>query len=167
MYAYVKKIRFNRLIVFTLIALIVFILAGCNSNSTDKTNNSTDIRENTSDVSEIQVEKGTSYSSKDEVARYIHQFNELPPNYITKDKARELGWDNSKGNLWEIAEGKSIGGDTFGNREGLLPKKDSRHYFECDINYNEGFRGSERIVYSDDGLIFYTADHYRTFERLY
>ena len=113
------------------------------------------------------VTQGQSYSTKDEVAAYIHQFNELPPNYLTKDEAEALGWDNSEGNRGEVTDGMSIGGDVFGNREGLLPKQAGRTYYEADIDYAGGFRGAERIVYSDDGLIFYTDDHYESFEQLY
>jgi len=69
--------------------------------------------------------------------------------------------------LDEVAPGMSIGGDTFGNREGLLPKADGRKYYECDVNYEGGYRNGERIVYSNDGLIFYTDDHYESFEQLY
>ena len=113
------------------------------------------------------VTQGQSYSTKDEVAAYIHQFNELPPNYLTKDEAEALGWDNAEGNLWEVTDGMSIGGDYFGNREGLLPKQSGRTYYEADIDYDGGYRGAERIVYSNDGLIFYTDDHYESFEQLY
>ena len=113
------------------------------------------------------VTQGQPYSTKDEVAAYIHQFNELPPNYLTKDEAEALGWDNSEGNLWEVTDGMSIGGDYFGNREGLLPKKSGRSYYEADVDYDGGFREGERIVYSNDGLIFYTDDHYESFEQLY
>jgi guanyl-specific ribonuclease Sa len=113
------------------------------------------------------VTEGQSYSTKDEVAAYIRQFNALPPNYLTKDEAEALGWDNAQGNLWEVTDGMSIGGDFFGNREGLLPKKSGRTYYEADINYNGGYRGAERIVYSNDGLIFFTDDHYESFEQLY
>lgn len=79
----------------------------------------------------------------------------------------DLGWESDKGNLWDVTDKGSIGGDSFGNREGLLPKANNRKYFECDINYNGGFRGAERIVYSNDGLIYYTKDHYKTFEKIY
>lgn len=115
----------------------------------------------------VQVEEGQRYSTKDEVAAYIHMFDQLPPNYITKKEAEKKGWDNSKGNLWKVTDKMSIGGDFFGNREGILPKKQGRKYYECDINYKGGYRGSERIVYSNDGLVFYTADHYETFEQLF
>ncbi len=116
---------------------------------------------------ELSVEFGEEYSDRDHVALYIHLYKELPPNYITKDEARDLGWDSGKGNLWEIAPGMSIGGDYFGNREGLLPKKKGRSYYECDINYAGGYRGGERIVFSSDGLVYYSEDHYENFELLY
>lgn len=107
------------------------------------------------------------YTSKEEVAEYIYLYEKLPSNFITKKEAKKLGWDNSKGNLAEVAPGMSIGGDYFGNYEGNLPEEEGRDYYECDINYVSGYRGSERIVFSDDGLIYYTADHYETFELLY
>ncbi len=116
---------------------------------------------------EPSVREDGTYISKEEVAAYIHLYEKLPSNYITKKEAQKLGWVNTKGNLAEVAPGKSIGGDYFGNNEGNLPEADGRDYYECDINYVSGHRGSERIVFSDDGLIYYTADHYETFELLY
>lgn len=113
------------------------------------------------------VEKNGSYTTPEDVAEYIHTFGTLPNNFITKSEAKALGWDNSKGNLWEVAEGKSIGGDRFGNYEGLLPRSEGRKYTECDVNYSGGYRTGERIVFSNDGLIFYTDDHYKTFTQLY
>lgn len=107
------------------------------------------------------------YSSKDEVAAYIHQFHHLPDNYITKTKAKKLGWEQTEGNLWDVLPGMSIGGGPFNNYDGKLPEEAGREYKECDIDYNGGARGGKRIVYSNDGLIFYTGDHYETFERLY
>lgn len=108
-----------------------------------------------------------SYTGKEQVALYLHVYGKLPDNYITKREAEGMGWDSGKGNLEEVAPGKSIGGSRFGNREGLLPEKDGRSYYECDIDYDGGYRGGKRIVYSDDGLIYYTEDHYKTFELLY
>lgn len=105
------------------------------------------------------------YSTPEEVALYIHTYGDLPENFITKKEAEQLGWDSKKGNLWEVAEGMSIGGDHFGNYEGLLPEEDD--YTECDVNYSGGYRGSERIIFSDDGDIYYTKDHYKSFEQLY
>ena len=107
------------------------------------------------------------YNSKDEVALYIHEYGHLPSNYISKTKARKAGWVSSKGNLDEVCPGKSIGGGTFYNDDGLLPEASGRSWKECDIGYTGGYRGAERIVFSNDGLIYYTDDHYKTFEQLY
>ncbi len=107
-----------------------------------------------------------SYSSKEDVALYIHQYGRLPQNFITKDKARSLGWDG--GSLEPYAKGASIGGDRFGNYEGILPDKPGRTYTECDIDTaGKKSRGAKRIVFSNDGLIYYTSDHYESFELLY
>ena len=95
----------------------------------------------------LSVEKDGSYTTPEDVAEYIHTFGTLPKNFITKDEAKELGWDNKKGNLWDVAEGKSIGGDYFGNYEGLLPKAKGRKYTECDVNYEGGYRVSELIIF--------------------
>ncbi len=116
---------------------------------------------------EPAIEEDGTYTSKDEVAAYIHIYDCLPQNYMTKKEAQKLGWISSEGNLEEVAPGKSIGGDRFGNYEELLPDEKGRSYRECDIDYEGGYRGSKRIIYSNDGLIFYTEDHYQTFEQLY
>lgn len=113
------------------------------------------------------IDEVGSYTSKDDVALYLHTYGRLPSNFIKKSEARALGWDAQKGNLQDVAPGMSIGGDSFGNREGLLPAASGRKYYECDIDYAGGTRGAKRIVYSDDGLIFYTEDHYASYEQLY
>lgn len=120
-----------------------------------------------SDATAVQVEKGKPYSTANEVAAYIHKFRQLPPNFISKLEAQKLGWDQAKGNLWQVADRKSIGGDRFANREGKLPVASGRQYYECDIDYRGGFRGAKRLVYSNDGLVFYSEDHYKTFRQLY
>lgn len=116
--------------------------------------------------SQPAIAEDGSYTSKDEVALYIHTYGHLPENYITKDEAYDLGWQ-SDGTLDEVAPGKSIGGDYFGNYEGILPDKPGRDYHECDIDYVSGNRNAKRIVYSNDGNIYYTEDHYNSFEHLY
>ena len=108
---------------------------------------------------EVQVEENGNYTSKEEVALYIHTYGKLPVNYITKKEAQDMGWDPSKGNLSDILPGMSIGGSAFGNYEGALPRANGRRYFECDIDYDGGYRGAKRLVYSIDGLVFYTEDH--------
>lgn len=97
------------------------------------------------------------------VIAHLKEFGQLPDYYITKNKAREKGWQPSQGNLCDVLPGKAIGGDRFGNREGLLPPSAGRAYFEADINYDCGHRTADRIVYSNDGLIFVTYDHYKSF----
>lgn len=113
------------------------------------------------------VREDEAYYSRDDVAEYLYLYEHLPDNYITKNEAKKLGWISNKGNLWDVAPGKCIGGDNFGNREGYLPDKKGRKYYECDVNYEGGFRKADRIIYSNDGLIYYTEDHYNTFELLY
>lgn len=112
------------------------------------------------------IDQDGSYTAKEDVALYLRTWGELPQNFITKEEAKALGWVSSEGNLDKVAPGKSIGGDVFGNYEGQLPRADGRQYYECDIDYTDGFRGEKRLVYSNDGLIFYTGDHYASFEEL-
>ena len=118
------------------------------------------------DAEESDAGSGMLLTSKDEVAAYIRDNGCLPDNFITKAEARELGWNG--GSLEPYAPGMCIGGDRFGNYEGLLPEKGGRTYYECDIDtLGAETRGAKRIVYSSDGLIYYTEDHYESFELLY
>lgn len=118
------------------------------------------------DAEESDAGSGVLLTSKDEVAAYIRDNGCLPDNFITKAEARELGWNG--GSLEPYAPGMCIGGDRFGNYEGLLPEKGGRTYYECDIDtLGAETRGAKRIVYSSDGLIYYTEDHYESFELLY
>lgn len=114
----------------------------------------------------VEVQEGDKLTDKEGVASYLYRFKKLPRNFITKNQARKKGWLAEKGNLWKVTDKMSIGGDKFGNREGLLPQKQGRKYFEADIDYQGGRRGAKRIIYSNDGLIFYTHDHYNSFEPL-
>lgn len=120
-----------------------------------------------SDEGNKTVDENGWYTSKEEVALYIHLYGELPDNYVTKREAEEAGW--SGGNVERYTgEGTAIGGSTFGNREGLLPKEQGRTYTECDIDTpGKNSRGAKRIVFSNDGLVYYTDDHYESFELLY
>lgn len=120
----------------------------------------------TVDAADYDVEEGGRYDTMEEVAIYLTFFDELPENYITKKEAQALGWDNRKGNLWKVADGCSIGGDRFGNYEGLLPDAKGRRWTECDIGFDGGYRNGQRIVFSSDGLIYYTADHYQSFDEI-
>ena len=113
------------------------------------------------------VEEDGWYSSKEEVALYIHLYGELPGNYVTKAEAEDAGWTGGSVERW-TGEGTALGGSYFGNYEGLLPKEQGRTYAECDVDtVGENSRGAKRIVFSNDGLIYYTEDHYESFELLY
>lgn len=115
---------------------------------------------------EFTLDIDGTYTTAEDVSLYIYLYDELPDNFITKSEARELGWNG--GGLEDYAPGMCIGGDRFGNYEGLLPKEQGRAYTECDINtLGKDSRGAERIVFSNDGLIFYTDDHYESFVLLY
>ena len=118
-------------------------------------------------ASGVSVSEDGTYTDKDHVALYLHLYQKLPANYISKTKAKKAGWDAEKGNLWDVCPGKSIGGGTFYNDDSLLPEKSGRTWKECDIDYAGGYRGAKRICYSNDGLIFYTDDHYQSFTQLY
>ncbi|MDD2588932.1 MAG: ribonuclease domain-containing protein [Atopobiaceae bacterium] len=118
-------------------------------------------------ASQAGVTEDGTYTSKDEVALYIHTYGHLPSNFVSKTKARAAGWVSSEGNLDEVLPGRSIGGSTYYDDDGDLPDADGRTWTECDIDYHGGYRGSEREIFSNDGLVFYTDDHYQTFEQLY
>ena len=170
--------------VCALIATLCLVLCGCmgsqttgaynaatSSSSTESVSSSSDryasASTQASEAGSATVVESGHYTSKDEVAAYIHEFGHLPGNYISKSKARKAGWVPSKGNLAEVCPGMSIGGSEFYNDDGQLPDARGRTWKECDINYTKGHRGAERIVFSNDGLVFYTPDHYKTFEQLY
>lgn len=97
------------------------------------------------------------------IADYIFQHGYLPDNFITKAEAEKLGWDKETNYVGDVAPGKSLGGDRFGNYEGLLPKASGRTYYEADCYYDGTARNGHRIVFSSDGLVYYTADHYESF----
>ena len=114
----------------------------------------------------VSLPENGSYTTKDDVALYIYTYGHLPDNFITKKEAQNLGW--SGGSLEPYAPGMSIGGDRFGNYEGLLPDAGGRRWTECDIDtQGANSRGAKRVVFSNDGLIYYTGDHYASFTLLY
>lgn len=111
--------------------------------------------------------KQTAITAPQDIADYIFAHGTLPDNFLTKSEARQLGWDSSKNYVSDVAPGYSIGGDKFGNYEGLLPDASGRKWYEADANYTAGPRGAERILYSSDGLVYYTNDHYQTFTEMH
>lgn len=122
--------------------------------------------EDAAEPEQTAIDEDGEYTSKEDVALYIHTYGKLPKNFIKKNEAKNLGWEG--GSLEPYAPGRSIGGDRFGNYEGLLPEAEGRRYTECDIDtMGRSSRGAKRIVFSNDGLIYYTGDHYKSFELLY
>jgi len=101
------------------------------------------------------------------IADYIFKHGKLPDNFITKKEAQKLGWDSSYNYVGDVAPGKSIGGDRFGNYEGLLPSKKGRTWYEADCYYEGKKRNAHRILYSNDGLVYYTDDHYESFTQMF
>ena len=114
---------------------------------------------------ELTVSEDGEYTGRDELALYIHLYGHLPGNFVTKAEAEAAGWTG--GAVSRALPGKSIGGDRFYNREGLLPKAKGRTWTECDVGDPDDGRDGERIVFSNDGLIYYSPDHYDSFELLY
>lgn len=137
--------------------------------STTETTTATTTAETTINIETTEpllIDPNGFYTTKEDVALYLYTYGELPENFITKKEAEALGWEG--GSLNPYAPGYCIGGSYFGNYEGLLPEKSGRSYYECDIDtMNKNSRGAKRIVYSNDGLVYYTADHYQTFTLLY
>ncbi len=125
-----------------------------------------ELSEDATEPEQTAIDEDGEYTSKEDVALYIHTYGKLPQNFIKKNEAKKLGWEG--GSLEPYAPGRSIGGDRFGNYEGLLPEAEGRRYTECDIDtMGRSSRGAKRIVFSNDGLIYYTGDHYKSFELLY
>ena len=122
----------------------------------------------TEKISEASVNRSDKQSideltNENTVINYVKQNHQLPDYYITKSEAKKLGWNPSHGNLCKVLPGKAIGGDHFGNREGKLPKGEK--YFEADVNYICGNRNSQRIIFTENGEVYLTKDHYKSFEK--
>lgn len=155
----------RRWLVLALVLTLLLILAGCGS-ATGSSSGGGSSSGTSSSSSSSTIDKNGTYTSPEDVAAYIHKYSKLPSNFITKAQAKKLGWDSESGNLDKVAPGKSIGGDSFANREKKLPVKSGRKYYECDVNYTGGHRGAERLIYSSDGLVYYTNDHYSSFKEM-
>jgi len=122
--------------------------------------------EQTANADETAPDEYGEYTTKDDIAAYLIAYGKLPQNFITKSEARALAAGAAALDGYDY--GKCIGGDEFGNNEGLLPDKAGRTYYECDVDtLHQDDRGAKRIVYSNDGLIYYTEDHYESFTQLY
>ena len=151
------------LLLSVLLLLAVWFVGGPDAEQPPQPETVTDA---TGYVEGLTIDPEGWYYSAFDVSLYLHVHGSLPGNYMTKDEARELGWEG--GSVEMYAPGYAIGGDVFGNREGLLPEAPDRVYYECDVDTKgEDSRGSHRLVYSNDGLIYYTSDHYESFKLLY
>lgn len=152
-----------RRIIPLIIIFLLFFTTGCEAILPNNIEVENDIvEEKDRSPLEQDIVEGENYYDVEEVAEYIHLYKKLPPNYITKSEANKIGW--SVKDRKELV----IGGDEFGNREGILPDKEGRQYYEADISAGyTTHRGPLRLVYSNDGLIFYTEDHYESYLQLY
>ncbi|MGU3376059.1 ribonuclease domain-containing protein [Chryseobacterium sp. M5A1_1a] len=133
------------------------------SAKTEKVNygsSSTEDQYKAGTATQVSIDKLTEEKT---VINYVKQNHRLPDYYITKNEARNQGWNPSKGNLCEVLPGKAIGGDKFGNRESRLP--DGEKYFEADVNYHCGGRNADRIIYTKNGDVYLTKNHYKSFEK--
>jgi len=152
--------------VLTAALLFLLVFTGCEPDYSAEGTTAGQESAESSVLANRNIDKNGSYTSKEDVMNYLIEYHTLPDNFITKKEARKLGW--SGGSLEPYAPGKCIGGDRFGNYEGSLPEKKDIHYYECDIDtLGENSRGAKRIVYSDEGSIYYTEDHYESFTLLY
>jgi guanyl-specific ribonuclease Sa len=168
-----KKKR-SPLLLLAILLLIALLLGGCGQNATAPATpkapmaNTQSIQQTAApeeNKEEQAIQEDGYYTTKEDVAAYLVRFGKLPPNFITKKEAQALGWPG--GDLRPYAQNRCIGGDRFYNYEGLLPKKTGRIYYDCDIDtLDASSRGPKRIVHSNDGLIYYTPDHYESFELL-
>jgi len=154
----------QNIIKYLLLLVIAFILScvdevegGFNSSSSQS-------------ILEAISETG-KYTAKDSVAAYIYLFHKLPSNYVNKATGQTL-YENKTGNefsKWNFnpwtSLGVMIGGDIYNNNEGLLPSGNS--YRECDVDYHDSSRGTKRLIYTLNGLVYYTANHYESFAKVY
>lgn len=166
-----KKLRY---FILTLLSLCMLLFVGCGGSVEVDTQMSQSVETvvdesvpvETTVETEASIDIDGIYTSKEDVALYIYTYGQLPQNFMTKKEAKALGWEG--GSLEPYAPGMCIGGDTFGNYEGLLPEEDGLTYKECDIDtLGAEKRGAKRIVFSNEGDIYYTEDHYESFELLY
>lgn len=169
-----KKLFIQKISTVFILLLVLIGLFGCAATNKTTANKQQDNQVETTKSDDKKTDSGQNEEPKSKkiindfqgVADYIHKNGTLPENFITKAQADKLGWKPGD-DLDKVAPGKSIGGDIFKNAEKSLPDAANRIWHECDINYNGGHRGDDRILYSNDGLIYSTSDHYKTFKVLY
>ena len=155
---------------FAVLLAAVLLLCACSANAVEtakrKKNTAAPAVTETPAVAEPTAEPGPLDEAQ-RIADYIFEHGELPDNFITKKEAQALGWDKYINKVSDVAPGKSIGGDYFGNYEKQLPVVQGRKYYEADCFYFGGDRNEYRIIYSNDGHVWFTGDHYQTFTELF
>ncbi len=151
--------RRNRLVaVFVLLVAAIMLLTGCAANASGNKNQN---------YTKQEAAASEALDEAQRIADYIFENGKLPDNFIRKQEAERLGWDSRYNYVSDVAPGKSIGGDRFGNYEERLPVVQGRKYYEADCWYRGGKRNAYRIIYSSDGHVWYTGDHYSTFVELF
>ena len=148
------------------------ICAPPSSSDSKKISSSSTVKSSSSEKSKTileAVQESGKYTTRDSVAAYLCKFDKLPTNYVTQNEGKSL-YESKTGKTFEkwnfnpwTTIGVMIGGDKFANNEGLLPKGT---YHEADIDYSAKNRGTKRLVYQSDCVIYYTADHYESFSKL-
>ncbi|SRR5690625_255274 len=151
------KKALNILLLVVVIFGITYLQKDNNTAENISATEEVNFSDSASDINALTAEKV--------VVEYVKENGELPDYYLTKNQAKAEGWIPVKGNLCEVLPEKAIGGDRFGNREKKLPQKKGRVFYEADLNYNCGKRNADRLVFSNDGLIYITKDHYKTFQK--
>ena len=160
--------RRNKVIqLIVLLMAVVLLLGSCAANALETAKG----KKNTATPAVTAVPEPTAtpgpLDEAQRIADYLFEHGELPDNFITKKEAQALGWNSSYNYVSDVAPGKSIGGDYFGNYERKLPAVKGRKYYEADCFYQGGKRNAYRIIYSNDGHVWYTGDHYETFTELF
>ncbi|WP_369308687.1 ribonuclease domain-containing protein [Providencia rettgeri] len=159
----------KRVISLVLMAILIVLslyFRGGDVQNTSQTDKSVTTSEQVTSRENNQPKPIDQLTEQQNVVSYIQKYQKLPAFYLTKKEARQAGWDAKKGNLCDVLPGRAIGGDRFSNREKSLPIAENRQWFEADINYRCGHRGADRLLYSSDGMIFVTHDHYKSFKQV-
>ena len=168
---------------FFFIGLAAVFFAAC-STSTVSSDDDEDLKSSSSAESSSEtvksiyeaVDESGLYTTKDSVAAYLCKFDKLPANYVGKSEGKKL-YESKTGNTFDkwnfnpwTTIGVMIGGDNFDN---LAPNPENFHetlpegsYREADVDYSGANRGTKRLVYQSDCVIYYTADHYENFTKL-
>lgn len=154
------------MILALVIVALIYVLYGSNTKTREADNALKPVLQTQQQTQRAVAEKIDALTQEKRVVSYLQKHNKLPDYYVSKRTARNAGWKPERQNLCDVLPGNAIGGDKFMNREQHLPIAVNRQWYEADINYNCGARGSDRLLYSSDGLIYVTKDHYKSVEQI-